>query len=255
MYDRKVGVKHTVYCRSFQVSLESNADMPAARLVEATTPFKKFEGTNIPDNLISQLLALIQENMSAFHGRCWGSSSKREELTHPNMVILMHCRANILAAAAAYRLCIEETVRVAYLYELQVARHAQGMGLGSLLLQHVEQAAREADAKGIMLTVHCANKRARSFYHLRSFEASPISPSFCAPPALSHSSKYEVMQKVWDAEATMTLQKRGEAAKEYLWRQAIEDGSLKISLTMRQRKKRASDMNICPSKSQRRISM
>lgn len=227
---------------NFYASWILNYAMTAATpWTAAATKLKRFKGETIPESMLSKLLALVEANVRSYYGPHWDYDAKRSELTHPDMLILLICYGNCIHAAAAYRICSEESVRVAYLYELQVAKQARSSGLGSMLLKHVERSAKEENAKGIMLTVHSNNTDARKFYAKRSFQVSPVSPSLCAPPATNRGNKYELMQYIWDTAAANRLRQRGKDAKEFLWRQALSDGSLRIKLKMRTRLKRASD--------------
>ena len=106
--------------------------------------------------------------------------------------------------------------------------------LGSALVDEVERRGRDAGVHGLMLTVHTRNEAARRFYKERhSFEVSPISPALCAPPFLAAGCDYEVLQSIWDDGARRQLQRRGAAARQALYTQAIEDGRLKVRLVMK----------------------
>ena len=67
-------------------------------------------------------------------------------------------------------------------------------------------------ALGLLLTVHATNEAARAFYLSKGLEVSPISPSRCAPAAVAVRSTHELMQCLWDDDARVTMEKRGEAA-------------------------------------------
>ena len=194
----------------------------------------RFTGASIPNAMLARLLALVERNMGGFSGDGWDREQCREETTHSDQQLLLYCSGTTIHAAASCRVCIEESVRVCYLYELQVAEVARGSGLGSKLMDEVERIGREGGAKGIMLTVHASNRRAQHFYTERcGFEISPISPSMCAPPTALPSSDYEIMQRMWDAEAARKLRRRGQEAKQLLWQSALEQGTLRIRLRMR----------------------
>lgn len=70
----------------------------------------------------------------------------------------------------------------------------------------------------MLLTVHLENCTARSFYSARGLTVSPISPSRCAPPPISHGSDqahqydYDVLQSLWNDSALETMEARGAAA-------------------------------------------
>ena len=205
---------------------------------------KVLTGTTIPAAMLTAVLALVEENVAAYYGASWERAAKHDELAHPDTNLLLLCSGSArICAAATYRICHEESVHVAYLYELQVAEHARASGHGSRLMAEIVRIAREAGVAGVMLTVHARNLRARSFYASRRFEVSPISPSLCAPPALARTCNYEVMQLIWDAEGRRKLQRRGAIAKQRLYLDAMREGSLRIRLTMRSKAVRALDMS------------
>lgn len=217
-------------------SLANCAGRAMERTQEAKLGLTHFTGPSIPKKMLAKVLTLVEHNMKGFYGASWDGVQKREELSHAETCLLLRCHDAEIHAVLAYRIEWEEGVRVAYIYEIQVAEAARGEGWGSMLLQEVEQIGRRAGTSGLMLTVHRENERAIRFYTKRQgFEISPLSPSLCAPPALLQTCDYEVMQLLWDTEARETLRKQGMEARRQLWIDALDEGSLHIRLVMRSR--------------------
>ena len=79
-----------------------------------------------------------------------------------------------------YRITTEDTVRVVYVYELQLHESLRGHGIGQAMLAEAEAAGRARRAKGMMLLVHTANHAARRFYARWGLSHSPTSPDRCA---------------------------------------------------------------------------
>ena len=212
-------------------SLDHQATSELAK--KAKVRLKRFDGGSIPAPMLAKVLALVELNMKGFYGASWNSAEKLKELSHPEMCLLVRCCGLKLHAMIAFRIEYEMTVKIAYIYEIQVAEEARGDGWGSQLIEEVERSGRSAGACGIMLTVHKRNKRAIHFYMSRQgFEISPISPSRCAPPTLLHTCDYEVMQLIWNMEAKQKLIEQGDTARRQLYVEALEEGSLRIRLTM-----------------------
>lgn len=214
---------------------------------------QSFTGLTIPKHWLAKLLELIEKNVRFYYGSEWSYASKRLELSDPEMVIRLQRVGCRITAAVAYKMCYEETVRVCYIYELHVCEKARGNGMGSRLLKEVEAIAREAGVNGLMLTVHTRNSDAVKFYSHRGFERSPISPSLCAPPAMSRVCGYDVMQLIWDQQSLETLRRRGEAAKVLLKHKRTEPSIPRVRLKMSSGEKRAYDLRdwFAPSKRKR----
>ena len=118
-----------------------------------------------------------------------------------------------LAGFVSYRFVTQETLKLVYVFELQISQHWQRLGLGSQLLDVVEEIGRTAGRQGMLLTVHRDNASARRFYESKGLEVSPVSPSCCAPAALVANFVHELMQKLWDADGRSTMVARGQAAR------------------------------------------
>ncbi len=200
-----------------------------------TASVERCSGSELTPPSLDGVVDLVERNMKPHYGATWNRAEKAEELGDPKtrFLILRSSEGDALLGFAAYQIVVEETVKVAYIYELQLEAATRGFGLGSELVREVEKEGRAAGALGLMLTVHTSNTLARRFYEgaLR-FEVSPISPSACAPPALAARTGYEVMQLIWDEESRRRLVKRGEKAKQSLHAEAIEEGSFKVRVGM-----------------------
>ena len=110
-----------------------------------------------------------------------------------------------------HRFVIEEDVAVLYVYELQVDEKAQRKGLGKFLMMLCEALAKKASVSGVMLTVQKSNQGALTFYTGAKYDVSLISPSKCDPWGADEYD-YEIMNKIWDADAKSTLEKSAQSA-------------------------------------------
>lgn len=195
----------------------------------------RLSGPELEPPLLRALIDLVRRNMRDYVS-CDDSREKRAELVHPDTRIVAVRSGAQLLGFASYRLNVEEEgVCVCYLYELQLEPVARGMRLGSTLVGVVEEHARSAGSLGLMLTVHTRNASARRFYRSETlgFEPSPLSPAECAPPSISASCEYEILQKMWDPAGRATLAKKGAQAKRFNYLAAIERGELTIKVVMK----------------------
>lgn len=85
--------------------------------------------------------------------------------------------------------------KVLYCYELQVSPRHQGVGLGSMLLGILEEEARRALKRPIvMLTCFTRNEAAMRFYLRHGYTPDPISPSQSLQGD-SETVEYEILSK------------------------------------------------------------
>ena len=176
---------------------------------------EQYGGSAAPSWLVQAALRLLRRNLDAFGAV--DCAEKRRELTHARTRTVAVVRGRTLLAYASYRLVVEETVRVAYLYELHVDACARRSGLGRALVAVVEDAGRRGGARGLMLTVQLANTDAIRFYTRGlGLAVSPISPSACAPAHIARACDYELLQRIWDDRAEKTLRARGAEARDAL---------------------------------------
>lgn len=111
----------------------------------------------------------------------------------------------------ARRFVVEEGAAVLYVYELQIDEKGQRKGLGKYLMMLCEALAKKAGVSGVMLTVQKANEGAVRFYTGAKYGVSIISPSRCDPWAADEYD-YDIMDKMWDADARAALEKEGQKA-------------------------------------------
>ena len=220
-----------------------SAPSPLDTIAAACSPPARVDrasGTELPPPLLRAVVDLTYRNMRGYAGGAWSSAEKRDELSHADTRHIAISSGRQLLGFAAWRLTYEEGVLVGYLYELQLEEAARGMRLGSGLLAEVDAAARAAGAHGLMLTVHSDNKAAGRFYANVGFEVSPMSPAMCAPPIMAQACKYEIMQKIWDADSHRELLRKGGDARRENWIDAIDSGSLKVRCVMKKHRRSVS---------------
>ena len=117
---------------------------------------------------------------------------------------------------ASFRLVIQETLRVVYLFELHLAEPLRRQSLGTHFLGAVRAHGMRAKRQGLLLTCHLANEGARGFYAARGLCVSPISPSRCAPSEVAAEIEYDVLQSLWDTDAVQVMEARGALARSVL---------------------------------------
>lgn len=221
---------------------------PLDEIAAAYTPPSRVDrltGNQLDPPLLRKLLDLVRRNMSDYErgDAATTAREKREELVHEDTRVIVVRSGSQLLGFASYRLnVLEEGVRVCYLYELQLEQAARGMRLGSTLVSEVEAVAKAACSLGLMLTVHTRNAAARRFYRndALGFEVAPISPAECAPPSIAASCEYEILQKLWDAEARRSLLKSGAQARTANYAAAIDSGTFRVKLVMKGGRRSAS---------------
>ena len=76
-----------------------------------------------------------------------------------------------------FRFCTDARRPVLYIYEIQVAREAQGLGVGKALLQHSQDIARSAGMHRVLLTVFKHNVEAQGFYEKHGYGLDSTCPS------------------------------------------------------------------------------
>ena len=103
-------------------------------------------------------LFLLNRNIRAYH------LIAKEKETH-NPVAFCH-----------YRFDLEDKIDIIYLYEIQLTPHAQGRGLGGIMMKMVEEMGEKYGLEKVMLTVQTKNKRARKFYERNGYKLDYTSP-------------------------------------------------------------------------------
>jgi ribosomal protein S18 acetylase RimI-like enzyme len=85
--------------------------------------------------------------------------------------------ANSLPEGFAHiRFEVEEDQPIIYIYEIQIAKRAQGRGLGKYIMRIIEDIAKTNAISTIMLTVFSTNKHARMLYESIGYSKDKSSP-------------------------------------------------------------------------------
>lgn len=96
-----------------------------------------------------------------------------------------------LCAFVHFRFVEEDGASIMYLYELQVCKSAQRMGLGKHLMQVLMLIGNSLKMDMLVLTVFKENYAAMDFYKKLNFEIDETSPSFCGDDSQS----YEILSR------------------------------------------------------------
>ncbi|KAF1836792.1 hypothetical protein BDW02DRAFT_566717 [Decorospora gaudefroyi] len=91
-----------------------------------------------------------------------------------------------------------EDREVVYIYEIHLHEHLRGQGLGSKLIEFVEDAARECQVNKTMLTVFMANERAIRMYKRLGYGKDESSPEDKVMRHKAVKAQYLIMSKVLD---------------------------------------------------------
>lgn len=134
--------------------------------------------------LLNRMLRLVQVNVGEMYERCrgwgWNTKLKLHELRHPHARFLIVYRASDHAFVGFmhYRFDREEHMHepMVYIWDLQIETEFQRQGLGTRLLQYVEQLARQRERLLLQLTVFTENRSALRFYLRHGFEIATHSP-------------------------------------------------------------------------------
>ncbi len=173
-------------CISDQLSIRNNSSFVvryyrAQHVVETSVTKENTEDAGAP--LVAWMLDLTRRNMKSMYEACpgwgWDDADKGAELEHRDarFLVAFDMKKNEAPVAFAHvRFEVEEDQPILYVYELQVCTSAQGCGLGTWLMQHVQAIAKDCGLSHIMLTVFCSNKNAMNFYRNLGYTVDPSSP-------------------------------------------------------------------------------
>ncbi|KXZ48606.1 hypothetical protein GPECTOR_26g509 [Gonium pectorale] len=144
---------------------------------------RSYHARDMPKELLAWCLDTCRENMAALYDRVWSWSDakKRKQLTSAASRFLIAHDASSSRAPLGYinyRFEKDEGEAVLYCYELQVARTAQGRGLGHTLMELAEQIAWAAGMGKVVLTVFSENAPAIGFYVKRGYTLDETSPDY-----------------------------------------------------------------------------
>eukprot|EP00892_Ulva_mutabilis_P005871 jgi/Ulvmu1/3656/UM017_0070.1 len=154
---------------------------------------------DVPQDTIKWATELTRNNMQSFYDATWGwnTKSKLKELGHAracHLIAYMDGPAGPAGPAgermpAAYlhyrweadppkdeRRKGQPVYAVAYVYELQLAKEAQGNGLGTYLMSLVESEASRFGMHKVMLTCFTSNTAAQRLYQKLGYSKDETSP-------------------------------------------------------------------------------
>lgn len=111
----------------------------------------------------------------------WHPQKKKQEMRLPDLKYVLAQKGdnspeNPIDGFLSFMLTYEDGIDVIYCYELHIAEHCQGSGLGKYLMGQMEDVGRKAGVKKAMLTVFRANEQARGFYAKLGYEVDDYSP-------------------------------------------------------------------------------
>lgn len=155
----------------------------------------------LPPVMRDAIVHLFESNMKTlYEASDWGydPQAKCKELFEDQARYLLAVDqqdTSKLAAFVHFRFVEDDGVEVMYIYEIQVAAHAQRKGVGKLLMQLLLLVARKHGMKLVVLTVFKSNTAALAFYQSKlGFAIDETSPSACGDATQS----YEILSKVVD---------------------------------------------------------
>ncbi|KAL8935038.1 MAG: hypothetical protein Q9216_005611 [Gyalolechia sp. 2 TL-2023] len=133
-------------------------------------------------NSCFNLIASSSANDYATSSVGWSPTKKRKEMTLPDLRYLLlvnpiaqHNRTR-LDGFLSFMLTYEDGHEVVYCYELHLAPHLRGQGLGKHLMSLMEKAGSNAGVEKSMLTVFVENEAAMRFYHKLGYTEDEYSP-------------------------------------------------------------------------------
>ncbi|OAL53405.1 acyl-CoA N-acyltransferase [Pyrenochaeta sp. DS3sAY3a] len=115
----------------------------------------------------------------------WNPRKKKEEMTDPEMMYLLeikpeNCDIGKVIGFISFMFTNDDPPHldrdVVYIYEVHLDDHLRGRGLGSNLIQFVENVASHCGISKTMLTVFTANKGARALYERLGYGKDECSP-------------------------------------------------------------------------------
>jgi len=177
---------------------------------------KYYSAESLPKDILNWAFDLTKTNVASLYASCpgwgWRDSTKRRELQDDDAryIVVSGLVVDSLEPQQTYselenikseqqylgfvhlRFEIEKGEAVAYVYEVQIDRTAQGRGLGKFLMQLVELAARKVGVSAVMLTVFKANEAAAKLYGSLGYQMDEDSPGAVDPEG-DHG--YEILTK------------------------------------------------------------
>ena len=153
--------KHARYAKTYTITLESSPtisqpDLDACFALIASTSASAYANSSIG----------------------WFPSRKRKEMRLPDLrYLLVKESATIsLEGFLSFMLTYEDGHEVIYCYEIHLATHLQGCGLGKHLMSMMEDFGSKFDVEKAMLTVFLENQPALNFYSALGYQVDEFSP-------------------------------------------------------------------------------
>ncbi|KAI4196777.1 MAG: hypothetical protein LQ350_006347 [Teloschistes chrysophthalmus] len=140
--------------------------------------------TMSPDDLNAcfNLIASSSANAYATSSIGWSPVKKRKEMKLPDLrYLLLESRATDrsdkrIEGFLSFMLTYEDGYEVVYCYEIHLAPHLQGQGIGRHLMMLVEGVGTKAGVAKSMLTVFVENQAAMRFYEKLGYSEDEYSP-------------------------------------------------------------------------------
>ena len=119
---------------------------------------------------LPELVSMSRENMAAIIMSSWGEEWKDEQLM--DLLLDQMVDTTVLEGEdgiEAYY-CVEGIDEYIFISSFQVRRNFQGKGLGTRMLDMIEEKARQDDKAEVELCVQSTNERAKEFYYYHGYD-------------------------------------------------------------------------------------
>ncbi len=119
---------------------------------------------------LPELVSMSRENMAAIIMESWGEEWKDEQLM--DLLLDQMVDTTVLEGEngiEAYY-CVEDIDEYIFISSFQVRRNFQGKGLGTRMLDMIEEKARQDDKAEVELCVQSTNERAKEFYYYHGYD-------------------------------------------------------------------------------------
>jgi N-alpha-acetyltransferase 40 len=138
-----------------------------------------------------QIFNILKENIKNFYIKTswgWNEKEKIKEMKSKNMkyiLIIDPKKPETVVGFCSFQFDLEldphdeekQKRKIIYLYELHISKEYQGKGLGSILLNMLEEISKKIKLDFIMLTNLKLNEKSFQFYLKKGFEIDGTSPS------------------------------------------------------------------------------
>ncbi|CAI4223228.1 unnamed protein product [Auanema sp. JU1783] len=142
--------------------------------------FKTCWATHLTEEESNWAFDLFKENMYDLYTKSqwgWDPESKKQELGATTARYLVAYNATgDRVGYAHYRFDVDHTAPVVYCYEIQVCEKYQKKGIGSLLIQTLENLCARTGMEKVMATVFAFNAKSLGFFHKLGYEADVTCP-------------------------------------------------------------------------------